>query len=280
MTKSINDKITNKITRKIKKEFKNYEDETNPTTRANIFNDIFPKMYYEWVLEIDKLSDEDFEKFANERYLEFDKFKKNLMDTIFKNKMDLRTLDFKDIGLFVIEPSLEQSDNVEGAKEVDRILKKKKTLERLYRIELLSRFGIQMELFALLHSLSFLKEIEGIVKRRFNFDYNWILAMSILSIHENIVKKKLEELGVTEDEIQKILKKSQFQGLVKHLGKLIEKKEKRKLSLSFYKSPSIRTIRNKMEHEGYKQNVNKDDVVDLLNEIKKFEKELFPETKK
>ncbi|MCH7561786.1 MAG: hypothetical protein IIC67_10565 [Thaumarchaeota archaeon] len=94
------------------------------------------------------------------------------------------------------------------------------------------------------------------------------------------MKKKLIELNESEEEIEKILKNLKFQGLVNYLGKLIEKKEKRKLNLSFYKSSSLRNVRNKLEHEGYKQPVTNDEVLDLLKEIKKFEKELYLEKKK
>ena len=54
----------------------------------------------------------------------------------------------------------------------------------------------------------------------------------------------------------------------------IEEKEKRKVSLSFYRYATLRIVRNKLEHEGYKQSVTKDDVLNLANEIEKFGAEL------
>ena len=76
-----------------------------------------------------------------------------------------------------------------------------------------------------------LSNLEQIIKKHFHADANWYVAISILAVHENLVKKKLIDLKVTEEEITRVLKKSKFEGLVKRLGELIEKEEKRKLSL-------------------------------------------------
>jgi len=47
------------------------------------------------------------------------------------------------------------------------------------------------------------------------------------------------------------------------------------LGLSFYKSSALKEIRNKLEHERYNLQVKPEELRDLVNEIEKFEKEIY-----
>ncbi len=97
-----------------------------------------------------------------------------------------------------------------------------------------------------------------------------------MATHENLVKKKLVELGMLEDLVEHLSRTKGFPKLIDRLAKLIERREKRRVSLTFYKTSSLRTVRNKIEHEGYKLGVTRDEVFDLLKDTLRFETELFP----
>jgi hypothetical protein len=62
------------------------------------------------------------------------------------------------------------------------------------------------------------------------------------------------------------------------LTKEIEQKENRKLGLGFFKSDTLRTVRNELEHRGYRHKVTKEQMLELLKDLKDFEKEIFPVT--
>ena len=159
--------------------------------------------------------------------------------------------------------------------KVEKILDNKETLGRLFLLELLRRFQFQLSDMKGRVTLQPLLELTNLVSRRFNHDINWCIAIAILATHENLVKKKLILLKVSEDEINKTEKDKKFIGLVDLLNRKIEEIERRKVSLTFYKSSALREIRNTLEHYGYSQPVTRNDVLELLKDIKKFELEIF-----
>ena len=143
-----------------------------------------------------------------------------------------------------------------------------------------------MELFyaLVLEAMKFspITRLQNILVKQFESDFSWAMAISILATQENLVKQKLMELGQDKKEIKEFLKGkgNNFSKLVEWLSQEIEKKEQRKLTLSFYKSSTLREMRNTIEHEGFDIKISKDDVDDILKDIKKFEKELFPSDEK
>jgi len=120
------------------------------------------------------------------------------------------------------------------------------------------------------------QQLNAIVHRRFGAQYYWSLAVALLATHENLVKKKLVELGMNEEEIERISRTKGFPKLIQQLARLIERKDKRSVSLAFYKTSSLRTVRNQLEHQGYKLAVTRDEIFDLLKDTLRFETELFP----
>ena len=177
-----------------------------------------------------------------------------------------------------------QSFNVSNFKltsKTDNILKKRAVLERLFVLEFAGKIEMFTSLVVLALEQNPLTKLEDIIKRRFDSDLNWAFAVSILATHENLVKKKLIDLGMTEEEIKDFLNNrgKHFPNLVEHLSKLIKEKENRSVGLSFHKSSALREVRNKLEHEGYKQKIEKQDIVELLNDIERFEKEIFQDKK-
>jgi hypothetical protein len=136
--------------------------------------------------------------------------------------------------------------------------------------------GLSFQLGVMAVNLEPLYQLNAMVARRFGGDGHWTLATAILATHENLVKKKLVELGLSEGKIEGISREKGFPALVGILAKEIQRKENRRVSLAFYKASALRMVRNKMEHEGYNLTVKREEVLDLLKEIRKFEAEMFP----
>jgi len=277
--KSIDKKLLDDLVKDLKPDFKELDKITNPIEKAKKFHEIFGKGYNNYIIKVAKLTDSQFQTLEDNLFNEFQKLFLQLQKSAFESAMKGGNLEMENVGLLISKPDMTASDATQDSKMIEKILKKKVNLERMYKLELISRVVQQMTFAKLQLDLKPLTDLEKIVKERFGTDINWCLVVSILATHENIVKKKLTELKIKEDEIEKILKNKKFYGLVDFLGKQIVKKEKRELSLSFYKSPALREMRNKLEHEGYKQPVTNDDVIELIKEIKKFEKELFASKK-
>ena len=49
----------------------------------------------------------------------------------------------------------------------------------------------------------------NIVNRRFGFDINWLMGLSLIQFHENLLKRKMSELGEKIQKYEKILLKVQ-----------------------------------------------------------------------
>jgi hypothetical protein len=135
-----------------------------------------------------------------------------------------------------------------------------------------AQLGLQMQLMSA--SIEPLSLMTVMVKNYFGADENWLFAVAILATHENLVKKKLLDLGVPEAEIEN--ENVKFRDLMDRLTKEIEQKENRKLGLGFYKTDTLRTVRNELEHRGYRHKVSKEQMLELLKDLKDFQKEVFP----
>src|SRR5437667_8099733 len=120
-----------------------------------------------------------------------------------------------------------------------------------------------------------LSQINALVARRFASDQNWVLAVGILISHENLIKRKLVDLGVPNQIIENISKKEGLHPLISMLEQKILDREKRSVSLEFYRSSALRAIRNKLEHEGYNLKVSQEEMLTLLRDIQRFENELY-----
>ena len=113
-------------------------------------------------------------------------------------------------------------------------------------------------------------EARNIVNRRFGFDYDWLVCMSLIQLHENLIKKKISKLKGEIKENEPIY------SLIKKVSSLIKKQENREVSFGLLLSNGIKTARDTMSHEGYKYPVSKKDLSKLIKEIKDLEEVLFP----
>jgi len=93
--------------------------------------------------------------------------------------------------------------------------------------------------------------------------------MSLIQLHENLIKKKISKLKGEIKENEPIY------SLIKKVSSLIKKQENREVSFGLLLSNGIKTARDTMSHEGYKHPVSKKDLSKLLKEIKDLEEVLF-----
>lgn len=147
----------------------------------------------------------------------------------------------------------------------------KKQLER-FLVLLVNQILIN-DIAAIQNNLNFYEFLTAIeiVKRRFGADHNWLVFISLIQLHENIIKKKIIELSgdYKDDEPIRVLSAK--------LAKLVKEKEKSDISLSLIMSDGIKHARDIMSHEGYRYAVSKQDVQRLYNEINTLEKTLYGE---
>jgi len=78
-------------------------------------------------------------------------------------------------------------------------------------------------------------------------------------------------VGVDETTIGKL----RFVGLIDLLSEEMGVRDKRKLGLSFYKTSSLRAIRNELEHRGYRYRVTRNQMMELLTDHADFESGAF-----
>ena len=235
----------------------------------------------EYFLFVTNWSEKKYDKHIEKRGQQLLKASEKFQEYMIKESADDSKISIEDIGALSLIPEYAElaKDDFVNWKGFDNM--NDGTFARLFCLEFMSR----MEMFYLLigEAMKFapITRLQDILIRRFNSDFSWAMAVAVLATQENLVKQKLIELGHTKDQIKEFLKEkgNNFARLVDLLAQEIEKKEKRKLTLSFYKSSTLREMRNTIEHEGFDIKITKEDANDILKDIEKFEKELFPETK-
>jgi len=124
-----------------------------------------------------------------------------------------------------------------------------------------------------LENLEFYQALD-IVQNRLGFDKNWLIGMSLIQLHENLLKKKLSQLG------EKIHPDQKMPQIISRLINSIKQKENRDVRLSIEISTGLKKIRDIVTHEGYKQKITKPDLENIIKEIKKVEEVLYPIKKK
>ncbi len=117
-------------------------------------------------------------------------------------------------------------------------------------------------------------EAEKIVKRRLGFSYDWLIGLSLIQLHENLIKKKLESYG------EKIIEDESINILMKKLSALIRKKERLDVSIDLLMTNGIKKTRDIMSHEGYKYSISKPQLNKICNELLELERILYPEESK
>jgi len=141
----------------------------------------------------------------------------------------------------------------------------KKDLERFLVFTILG--SAQVEIQNMQNNIEYneLHRIVALIQRRLKFDHNWFTCMGLIQLHENLLKKKIIELG------GEIKGEEPIHILIKSLSKLIKKKEHRDVTLELEMSQGLKKTRDLMTHEGYKYKVRKDTLKKITKEIEDLE---------
>lgn len=270
--KSINKSIESKIEKSCAILIKKFEKEKDELKKSKIQYQIAEKSLYTFLTEVKKLTNKQWEKFTEERVSPIVEQSQSIVekfDTIVMKK----SKDSKEYEKYQKLKKI-HSDGTQKIFDIfNKIELNKKQLERLLALQLIVHFQTQNAITQ--NNLDYYEFIEagGIVQRRLGFDYNWMTCISLIQLHENLIKKRIEELGgeIKDDDSIRIL--------ISKLSKRIEEKENRKVSVALLLSNGIKSVRDTMTHEGYKHSVSKGDLENILEEIQKLERVLYPETK-
>ncbi|NIP62108.1 MAG: hypothetical protein GWN01_12005 [Nitrosopumilaceae archaeon] len=254
---------------------KNIQQSKGVLKRAKTIQKLYIDTIKEYFNMIIQMSDKDFEKLLSKRKDEAKRLQEIISE---KMKSMSHSTKTEELATFAILPELgeEMSNEIEKKISMQKITKS--NFERLFGLEFLARIELFNYIIVGLIGLDTRDRIESILEKHFDNNFNWAYAVSVLAIQENMVKQKLTELGMTKIQIKKFLKEkgNNFSNLIDLLAEKIREKEKRKVRLRYYRSGTIRELRNKIEHEGFDVKVDDADVRDLLNDIESFEKELYP----
>jgi hypothetical protein len=269
------DPLIQKLIAHGKKMEKQLSETKNPLIKAELTLSSLVQSFDEYFKEISNMSNDEYDKLIEQRMTILKVLGAEINKNHIKKLSSSGTIPMDEIGMFSILPQLEAKDGM----ILNRTLKKtsKENIHRLLSLELLSHFEMLDIMILETIKQDPLNRLETIVKRRFDADLNWGLAVMVLALHENLVKKKLIDLGMSQNDIDNFLKDKghKFSDLVDHLATKINVSENRTVGLSFFKSSALREVRNRLEHEGYKQQLTHDEVLDLIHDVEKFERELF-----
>jgi len=114
-------------------------------------------------------------------------------------------------------------------------------------------------------------EAEKIVMRRIGFSYDWLIGLSLIQLHENLIKKKLDAYG------EKIKGDESINVLMKKLSECFRKNKKLDISVDLLMTNGIKKTRDVMSHEGYKYPISKTQLNKICNELLELERVIYPE---
>lgn len=278
-TETVSERLNKAVELKIIKLADNYNQETDSKKKIDLKYRLRRTLMGVIVNEIMDLSDKDFEIFLKEQFGAVSKAIENIGTENLNKKMARGELTVQDIQLMAYEGEI-----IDRISKYDLLgvkkskLPKKKQFERMMALSLLSMFSNIANQAYLNSALEPLVQLNNLVMKRFGADGNWVLAVATLATHENLIKKKLRDLGMSEKEIEDISRQKGLSPLISRLVKLIESKENRQVSLGFYQASGLRAVRNEIEHHGYARKVAHDEMRNVLKDVLKFDAELFIES--
>jgi hypothetical protein len=273
--KTVSELLDERIKSSVKTLVDEFNAEKDPKTRLQIHYDIAKRAGRTSIREIAKLSEKEWKRFLKEQVKPFAESVEKTSQEILDQKLKHGQLSARDLGLLSVEGELLEHFNLLTRAD-EKLLAKRRNIERILVLFSFQYFGMAYGIWLTQVNFEPFNQANAIVARRFGADQNWIMAIALLAIHESLVKKKLIELGVSDQELSNISRKRGFGSLIDRLASQIERKEKRRITLTFYKTSSLRAVRNRLEHEGYKLTVTRDEVLDLTKDTLRFETELFP----
>jgi len=270
MTKDILKQIQNKIQENIKEDLKSCEKEQDPIKKTKLIHKMQIKMMRQIIHHITAITDEEFVQIYNEMITipsekQFKEFIKNEKILAYDNLENVEEFE-----AYTKIRNLELQHNNNSMRLLDEFDFDKKSLERLllFYITALGQTAIEQRLTNL--QLYPLIESSLLVNRLFGFDINWLMGMSMIQLHENMIKMKYSHLGGI------IQKNESLSQIIPKLIVLVKNKENREVAFSLDMSHGIKQIRNRLTHEGFKHKISPKDLNVILKEIKRLEQALFP----
>jgi hypothetical protein len=274
---TVSEQMNKSVSEKVQKYYDQYNKETDPKRKIDLKYKMGRKIVNIYFAEILSLTDKDFGSFLKEQFKDIQKAFDDLGKDYVDKRMSRGEMNLQDIELLAYEGQtldrFSKGDFIDLSKSK---LSQKNQLARMMLLSVLSMTQSAVKEAYLTVALEPLVQLNNLVNRRFGADGNWSTAVAILATHENLVKRKLRDLGISEAEIEKTSKEGGLNPLVSQLVKLIKLREKRDVSLEFYKASGLRNVRNELEHRGYALKVSHDEMRNILKDVLRFEAELFP----
>jgi len=268
MTKSILETLLEKMNKEWEPYLKKLEKEKDEIKKLKLINKIREIDLSVTLKEFKKLTDNQWEKFVDELTEPIGKQSKLLEEKV-DRLVHKRSKDPKEYKLYEKQKKVE-SDSLEKIFGIiENANLNKKSLERYLLLIFIRLF--MLENTQLENNLRFYEfnQARNVVNQRLGFDYEWIVYLSLIQLHENLIKKKIEELK------GEIKEEESIRSLISKLANLIKEKEKREVSLALLLSTGVKSARDIMTHEGYKHQVLKKDLEDLFAEILKLDQILY-----
>ena len=150
--------------------------------------------------EIYRLSERDFRLYVKEQSKPFAEEHRKFEQDYLVQRITHGGLTATDIPLMIAEQqSLKRTFDAFAPKVTGGY---KRFMDRTLLLTTLryAQLGFQLQLTNA--AIELLSLMAAMVKNHFGADENWLFAVSILATHENLVKKKLLELGVSETEVE------------------------------------------------------------------------------
>ena len=199
---------TKNITEQLEKEFK--EKTTKLYKKLKIEKDEVKQLKLEQKIKeislslslniIKKLKDSEWEQFLNEQYVSIEKEGTKLLDK-FDVLIHNRSKHPKEFKKYEKQKDVVAKGLIKSFQLIGDANLNKKQLERYIQYMFRNLFEIQNIQSQDLLNFYELHEARNIVNSRLGFDYDWLVCMSLIQLHENLIKKRITELkGEIKDE--------------------------------------------------------------------------------
>ena len=279
MKKSIQQKIENNIRKKLKeyldedtkeliRAYKSEKDEVKKVELGYALSEVLAPVilpiYFE---QLATMSDRDFSSYCRELRKPVLEKAEEVGEEYLKYDMIMRN------PLVVLTEivALEKCSKRLGKKIEKRIehhFKDSKLIERLLVLISINYFAYRI---AFVRFRPFF-DVLNTARNKLGVDETWLIASAALDLEENMLKKKLIELGMCVDEIDNL----EYYDMVDKVIKLIKKKEGRQIGLDLLLTSGYRKVRNMFEHRGYEYRPKNEEILNIIAHVIKLGKFLWP----
>ena len=277
-------KFTERIGKKLRKQIDQdelnewslkYEQEKDETNRLELKYQILEKItpiVVDTIFQgIAMLSDRKFKKMVEEISLPMEEKLESLAVDYLNYETVLRE-PFSVLAELTVLANYVEAINETLEMSLAPFLDNKKVLQRILTLLYVREIGFGM-FFA---SFRPFFDTLDIAEKVLGVDEHWITAIMALNIEENLLKKKLYNLGSSKEEINRLGKQGYYR-LVDEVVKCIQEKEDRQANLDVLLSQGYRKVRNMIDHEGYQWKPEKRDSFRIVGHLISLAKNLWPQ---